>query len=822
MAEVPVEDLRQTAESDGPTMVTEEHGVTVVETHELLEASAVSNPSVHPLFRLQAQAMLDRQDPEACRVEDHGSWDGRWELPSVCDWKARSVLGLKWPSGRSEFEIQAVQAARKEYRWKSMTTEQKEAFKEAAKEGWAVWLRNEAVEPLSEEESLKIRQALKVKNESYKILAPRFVYTDKNDGLRTSARDLPVKASARLVVPGFRDITAYEIRKDAPTASRISQHLVMIYASSKFAAGWRLWSADVKSAFLKGDPYMSGEREIYVQDVRRSDPSEPGVPLENGRLAKVRKGVFGLADAPRMWWLRLDRALSERGWQRGMMDGACWYLRGAQRELRGIIISHVDDLLVTGDEEVKKHLYDLGKELGFGSLEHGLDGFQYCGKLIKQQADGRIEVSMKEYHANLKQVVIPLERRRNPGAALTPSEHRQLRALTGSMQWLVAQLRFDLQFQLSSLQGEPPTVGALMRANQLLKRFKQHGDFMLTFKPMDLDHAGLMVVSDASLGNVKKDGSVGEAPLERVFSQAAYFVLIGDKDLMEGREGTFAVLDARSHRLNRVCRSTFAAELLGVEEAMDVGQFCRGFLGEARGRPISTRQVDLLAESIELQIIVDAKDVFDKGNSDTAASYGSQKSLAFSIAWLRSMLRKEKTSIKWTSTENMFVDAGTKEMDEQHLHRILHSCRWCAKYSPDFIKQTAKKTKTVPRTDLAVVGESLNSSDLVFHHLLRLGEQPGWHKESDDLAVHVAKHARSFRIPEPRFDSDRFPLRSSYGRFDRSSGQVEWRRLEEKVAMKDLGLKQGLIGDTANVLVSFFHSHDGPSSANKKDISPED
>lgn len=106
--------------------------------------------------------------------------------------------------------------------------------------------------------------------------------------------------------------------------------------------------------------------------------------------------------------------------------------------------------------------------------------------------------------------------------------------------------------------------------------------------------------------------------------------------------------------------------------------------------------------------------------------------------------------------------------------------------------------------------------------MLRLGEQPGWHKESDDLAVHVAKHARSFRIPEPRFDSDRYPLRSSYGRFDRSSGQVEWRRLEEKVTMKDLVVKQGLIGDTANVLVSFFHSHDGPSSANKKDISPED
>jgi len=94
-----------------------------------------------------------------------------------------------------------------------MTAEQKEAFKEAAKEGWAVWLRNEAVEPLSEEESLKIRQSLKVKNESYKILAPRFVYTDKNDGLRTSARDLPVKASARL--QGHHGLRDQERRTDS-------------------------------------------------------------------------------------------------------------------------------------------------------------------------------------------------------------------------------------------------------------------------------------------------------------------------------------------------------------------------------------------------------------------------------------------------------------------------------------------------------------------------------------------------------------------------------------------------------------------------------
>ena len=42
----------------------------------------------------------------------------------------------------------------------------------------------------------------------------------------SSTRGLPIRASARLVVPGYKDLTAYELRKDAPTASRTSQHLL--------------------------------------------------------------------------------------------------------------------------------------------------------------------------------------------------------------------------------------------------------------------------------------------------------------------------------------------------------------------------------------------------------------------------------------------------------------------------------------------------------------------------------------------------------------------------------------------------------------------
>ena len=70
-----------------------------------------------------------------------------------------------------------------------------------------------------------------------------------------------------------------------------------------------------------------------------------------------------------------------------------------------MIISHINDLLSGGDADAKNLLIKLGLELGYGSLEEGK--FVYCGKLFEQHPDGSISVSMKEYHENLKPIVIP-------------------------------------------------------------------------------------------------------------------------------------------------------------------------------------------------------------------------------------------------------------------------------------------------------------------------------------------------------------------------------------------------------------------------------
>ena len=313
-------------------------------------------------------------------------------------------------------------------------------------------------------------------------------------------------------------------------------------------------------------------------------------------------------------------------------------------------------------------------------------------------------------------------------------------------------------------------------------------------------------MTDSSLGNVTQAGAGEAAPLDKVYSQSCYFVLWADANLLAGRPGKFNILDTRSHRLARVCRSSYAAETLGAEEAFDVGILCRGFVASALGRPLGTKQdIDRSLNSVPLTVVVDAKDVHDKGNSDTS-SFGSQKSLAFTVAWLRSVLKRPNTSLRWTSTSNMFCDAGTKYMDVTHLRETLRRGTWSITYSPSFVKQVAKgkkapSVKTSASEELP--GDPVDGNDPLMGFLLKFAEVRGWHSHGA-TGVNVAHNARSYRTPEPRFSSAVLPVRTTFARYERPSGELVWRALERKTRYLEEANQHGLLRLAAPVLVTFF------------------
>ena len=153
--------------------------------------------------------------------------------------------------------------------------------------------------------------------------------------------------------------------------------------------------------------------------------------------------------------------------------------------LHGVAISHAEDFLMGGDAIAIQSLEDLGKELGFGA--YATNEFVCCGKRIRQdRTAGTIHVTMEEYHANLQPMKVFAERKKDFTAELNAGELKQLRALLGSMQWMVAQVRLDMGYPLSVLQGERPCVGTLLRANAPLKK----PGFGLTFQPPGSWHYG--------------------------------------------------------------------------------------------------------------------------------------------------------------------------------------------------------------------------------------------------------------------------------------------------------------------------------------------
>ena len=285
-----------------------------------LTASAGEVPQqVHPLVALM-DALDDPDDDSGGVPDDFGTWAGNWPLPSRTEFYKRAVdredaaAGLQpFPvSATSVWEWQACAAAtaRREIPWRSMNEEKRREFQKAAEKHWAVWLENEAVRVLSASETARVREELRQKGEEDRIIGARFVLTDKNDGLRTESKWLPLEASARIVIPGYKVKENIEdtVRRDAPTGSRNSQHALFILAGCH--PSWRLAKGDVRAAFLKGDPYAATGGKLYMT---APDPSQgPKLPGLYGVMAEVLKGVFGLADAPRGWFLRLDRCMKEK------------------------------------------------------------------------------------------------------------------------------------------------------------------------------------------------------------------------------------------------------------------------------------------------------------------------------------------------------------------------------------------------------------------------------------------------------------------------------------------------------------------------------
>ena len=329
--------------------------------------------------------------------------------------------------------------------------------------GWDTWLKYEAVVVLNNEASNYVSQNM----DSSRILNTRVCYRNKNAAFPW----MPIKYKARIVCRGDMDPDLLSLRRDAPTLARLSLMVILQIAISM--ADWFMFNADITGAFLQGDQSLASRKEpLYLRQPREGLPG-----LFRDQLLLVVRGIFGLANSPRLFWRHLRDTLLQLGFVQSTLDKALFFYY-QDNKLILAVGAHVDDLIGTGKPgEADKVLKKLRDIFDFGAWADDREDkiLEYGGKQITRQ-NGVIKLAQTKFIQATSVTPVPKWRTATPGASLMPSELTELRSVGGCLHWLVGQTRPDLAAGTSLYMSGQPTINNLVNLNRLLKEAKGSED----------------------------------------------------------------------------------------------------------------------------------------------------------------------------------------------------------------------------------------------------------------------------------------------------------------------------------------------------------
>jgi hypothetical protein len=182
------------------------------------------------------------------------------------------------------------------------------------------------------------------------------------------------KHEARLVVKGYaqrREIEYDEVF--APVARLDTVRLLIALAAHK---GWEMHHMDVKFTFLNGEL----QEELFME--------QPAGFIKEGsehKVLRLKKALYGLHQALRVWNTKLDVTLTSLGFKKSSSEPALYTRKNKGSQL--IFGVYVDDLVITGADSAdivvfKKEMTKVFKMSDLRLLRY------YLGIEVRQSTDG--------------------------------------------------------------------------------------------------------------------------------------------------------------------------------------------------------------------------------------------------------------------------------------------------------------------------------------------------------------------------------------------------------------------------------------------------
>ena len=124
-------------------------------------------------------------------------------------------------------------------------------------------------------------------------------------------------------------------QSDSPTVSKESQKILLALATNN---GFKIASVDIRVVFLQSRKL---DRDVFMKP--------PPDICKEGVIWELKNLFFGLYDASWKFWLRVKEVFKEIGLK--VMEGdEAFYYQHENGELKGVVITHVDDFTLAGTE----------------------------------------------------------------------------------------------------------------------------------------------------------------------------------------------------------------------------------------------------------------------------------------------------------------------------------------------------------------------------------------------------------------------------------------------------------------------------------------
>ena len=455
------------------------------------------------------------------------------------------------------------------------------------------------------------------------------------------------KLKTRLTLRGFRQLPTIDYGETFAAVPKATTFRLFFIIAVQHQMD--LQQMDVKTAFL----YGVIDRELYV---KMPEGFHDFIKVPKHFLLKLKRSIYGLKQASRIWYELLAELLIGSGLIRSYVDNCLFFKYNSNGQIALLVLVHVDDLMIAGVSSseiqcLKSVLKDRFQMDDIGRLEFCL------GIHVDRTTDNHLHLHQRKYIEDLVTRFdvhdAPVTTPADPSVSLDSylkvpdtddiefAKTHNIKSLVGCLLYAAIWTRYDILFAVITLTRymEKPSRSvwnAGIRILRYLKGTATHGPrFSPTASTFKLEE-----YSDASFGTIPENSR----------SVSSFAIRLGT-NLVSWRVKCQTV----------VAMSSCEAEAIAVADTIKENDYIVSLIESLK---FSFTEVPV--------IHVDNQAAFEV--SKNPVHHGRMRHLMRTVHFIQDAVQTKRIAPMWIRTENMLADIGTKALSTTVFERLRRCC----------------------------------------------------------------------------------------------------------------------------------------------------